>query len=96
MKFAFVAAAAAAAAAVMLTSSLATHADETPRYTRYVAQGGDWGAPITSAMARHVLANKQRRFSRTAVLGKHGTQPSFLSRTEDQRNFPASGGDGVS
>ncbi|MDW3686577.1 epoxide hydrolase [Cupriavidus sp. CV2] len=22
-------------------------------YTRYVAQGGDWGAPITSAMARH-------------------------------------------
>ncbi|WP_459571001.1 epoxide hydrolase family protein [Cupriavidus sp. 8B] len=24
-------------------------------YTRYVAQGGDWGAPITSAMARHAL-----------------------------------------
>ncbi|WP_287286441.1 epoxide hydrolase, partial [Mesorhizobium sp.] len=22
-------------------------------YTRYVAQGGDWGAPISSAMARH-------------------------------------------
>ena len=22
-------------------------------YTRYIAQGGDWGAPITSAMARH-------------------------------------------
>jgi len=24
-------------------------------YTRYVAQGGDWGAPITSAMARQAL-----------------------------------------
>src|SRR5262245_6391187 len=25
-------------------------------YTRYVAQGGDWGAPITSAMARQAAA----------------------------------------
>ena len=25
-------------------------------YTRYVAQGGDWGAPISSAMARQALA----------------------------------------
>ena len=25
-------------------------------YTRYVAQGGDWGAPISSAMARQTAA----------------------------------------
>ena len=25
-------------------------------YTRYVAQGGDWGAPISSAMARQAAA----------------------------------------
>src|SRR4029077_8103604 len=25
-------------------------------YTRYVAQGGDWGAPVTSAMARQAAA----------------------------------------
>jgi pimeloyl-ACP methyl ester carboxylesterase len=25
-------------------------------YTRYVAQGGDWGAPVSSAMARHAAA----------------------------------------
>src|SRR5262249_38762826 len=27
-----------------------------PGYTRYVAQGGDWGTPITSAMARQSAA----------------------------------------
>src|SRR5262249_5364173 len=29
-------------------------------YTRYIAQGGDWGAPVTSAMARHAPAGLVR------------------------------------
>src|SRR5205807_6894305 len=29
-------------------------------YTRYVAQGGDWGAPISSAMARQAPAGLLR------------------------------------
>src|SRR5215212_2182513 len=38
-------------------------------YTRYVAQGGDWGAPITSAMARQ---------KPTALLGIHLNLPATL------------------
>jgi pimeloyl-ACP methyl ester carboxylesterase len=38
-------------------------------YTRYVAQGGDWGAPITSAMARHAPAG---------LLGIHVNLPATV------------------
>ena len=38
-------------------------------YTRYVAQGGDWGAPITSAMARQAAAG---------LLGIHINLPATL------------------
>jgi pimeloyl-ACP methyl ester carboxylesterase len=38
-------------------------------YTRYVAQGGDWGAPITSAMARQAPAG---------LLGIHLNLPAAL------------------
>jgi pimeloyl-ACP methyl ester carboxylesterase len=38
-------------------------------YTRYVAQGGDWGAPITSAMARHAPAG---------LLGIHVSLPATV------------------
>ncbi|MHC8366451.1 epoxide hydrolase family protein [Pseudomonas sp. ZT5P21] len=38
-------------------------------YTRYVAQGGDWGAPITSAMARQAPAG---------LLGIHLNLPATL------------------
>ena len=38
-------------------------------YTRYVAQGGDWGAPISSAMARHAPAG---------LLGIHLNLPATL------------------
>ena len=38
-------------------------------YTRYVAQGGDWGSPITSAMARQAPAG---------LLGIHLTLPATL------------------
>src|SRR5262245_23860609 len=38
-------------------------------YTRYVAQGGDWGAPITSAMARQSAAG---------LLGIHINLPATL------------------
>jgi pimeloyl-ACP methyl ester carboxylesterase len=38
-------------------------------YTRYVAQGGDWGAPITSAMARQ---------KPTALLGIHVNLPATV------------------
>src|SRR5262245_3369286 len=38
-------------------------------YTRYVAQGGDWGTPITSAMARH---------GATGLLGIHINLPATV------------------
>lgn len=38
-------------------------------YTRYVAQGGDWGAPITSAMARQAPAG---------LLGNHLNLPAAI------------------
>lgn len=38
-------------------------------YTRYVAQGGDWGAPISSAMARQVA---------TGLLGIHINLPATV------------------
>jgi pimeloyl-ACP methyl ester carboxylesterase len=38
-------------------------------YTRYVAQGGDWGAPVTSAMARHAPAG---------LLGVHVNLPATV------------------
>ena len=38
-------------------------------YTRYVAQGGDWGSPVTSAMARHAPAG---------LLGIHLNLPATL------------------
>ena len=43
----------------------------TPRlgYTRYVAQGGDWGAPISSAMARQAPAG---------LLGIHLNLPATI------------------
>jgi pimeloyl-ACP methyl ester carboxylesterase len=39
------------------------------RYTRYVAQGGDWGAPITTAMARQAPAG---------LLGVHVNLPATI------------------
>ena len=38
-------------------------------YTRYVAQGGDWGAPISNAMARHAPAG---------LLGIHVSLPATV------------------
>src|SRR5260370_37663165 len=38
-------------------------------YTRYVAQGGDWGAPISNAMARHAPAG---------LLGLHASLPATV------------------
>jgi pimeloyl-ACP methyl ester carboxylesterase len=38
-------------------------------YTRYVAQGGDWGAPISTAMARQAPAG---------LLGIHGNLPATV------------------
>jgi pimeloyl-ACP methyl ester carboxylesterase len=38
-------------------------------YTRYVAQGGDWGSPVSSAMARHAPAG---------LLGIHMNLPATL------------------
>ena len=38
-------------------------------YTRYVAQGGDWGAPVSSAMARQAAAG---------LLGIHTNLPATL------------------
>jgi pimeloyl-ACP methyl ester carboxylesterase len=38
-------------------------------YTRYVAQGGDWGSPVSNAMARHAPAG---------LLGIHVTLPATV------------------
>jgi hypothetical protein len=46
-------------------------------YTRYVAQGGDWGAPISSAMARHAPAG---------LLGIHLNYPAAVPRKSTRRS----------
>jgi pimeloyl-ACP methyl ester carboxylesterase len=60
-------------------------------YTRYVAQGGDWGAPISTAMARQAPAgllgihiNLPATISPevAAVLGSGGPAPAGLSEKE--------------
>jgi pimeloyl-ACP methyl ester carboxylesterase len=60
-------------------------------YIRYVAQGGDWGAPITSAMARqkpagllgiHVNLPATVPADVAAVLAGGGPAPQNLSSTE--------------
>ena len=60
-------------------------------YTRYVAQGGDWGAPISSAMARQAapgLAAIHLNLPATippevgAALGSGGPPPAGLSEKE--------------
>ena len=60
-------------------------------YTRYVAQGGDWGSPITTAMARqasaglvgiHVNLPAAIPPEVAAVLGAGGPAPAGLSETE--------------
>jgi pimeloyl-ACP methyl ester carboxylesterase len=44
-------------------------------YTRYVAQGGDWGAPISSAMARRAPPR---------LLGMHLNYPASVPPDIDQ------------
>ncbi|PVE21997.1 multidrug MFS transporter [Microvirga sp. KLBC 81] len=44
-------------------------------YTRYVAQGGDWGSPVSSAMARHAP---------TGLLGIHINLPATIPPEVDQ------------
>jgi pimeloyl-ACP methyl ester carboxylesterase len=60
-------------------------------YTRYVAQGGDWGSPITTAMARqasaglvgiHVNLPAAIPPEVAAVLSAGGPAPAGLSETE--------------
>jgi pimeloyl-ACP methyl ester carboxylesterase len=60
-------------------------------YTRYVAQGGDWGAPISSAMARQAAAGLLGIHINlpatvppevAAVLAGGGTAPAELSEKE--------------
>jgi len=60
-------------------------------YTRYVAQGGDWGTPISSAMARQKAAGLQGIHINlpatlppevTAVLASGGPAPAGLSEKE--------------
>ena len=60
-------------------------------YTRYVAQGGDWGSPVSSAMARHAapgLVGIHINLPATlpsdvaAVLASGGPAPSGLSEEE--------------
>ena len=60
-------------------------------YTRYVAQGGDWGAPITSAMARqapagllgiHINLPATIPPEVAAVLASGGPAPAGLSEKE--------------
>src|SRR3712207_4219400 len=60
-------------------------------YTRYVAQGGDWGSPISSAMARQGLAGLLGIHINlpatippevAAVLASGGSAPTGLSKKE--------------
>lgn len=60
-------------------------------YTRYVAQGGDWGAPITSAMARqaptgllgiHLNLPATIPLEATAALAAGGSAPESFSEPE--------------
>src|SRR5688572_32155909 len=60
-------------------------------YTRYVAQGGDWGSPVSSAMARHApsgLLGIHINLPATvppdvaAALASGGPPPAGLSETE--------------
>src|SRR2546426_2427734 len=46
-------------------------------YTRYVAQGGDWGAPISSAMARQAPAG---------LLGIHLNLPAPGAPSRDRKS----------
>jgi pimeloyl-ACP methyl ester carboxylesterase len=75
-------------------------------YTRYVAQGGDWGAPISTAMARHKapgLLGIHLNLPATvppeveAALAAGGAAPEGLSQKERQvfeslRTYRKSGG----
>src|SRR4030095_8351884 len=60
-------------------------------YTRYVAQGGDWGSPVSSAMARQKAAGLQGIHINvpapwppevTTALGTGGPAPAGLSEKE--------------
>jgi pimeloyl-ACP methyl ester carboxylesterase len=60
-------------------------------YTRYVAQGGDWGSPVSSAMARqapadllgiHINLPAAVPPEIAAVLAAGGPEPAGLSETE--------------